>query len=164
MKGTKMEKKKPTPKKTVTVIFVVLIILTVAAAAAAIIDDLVMISRGMYERKGLEELFYFVVVAMALFSVAVEINLLFDLRYFVTEKEKKQKYKTVFHTVATALVGATVLCVVVSLIRYIYLVEIALFALAAALGVTRLAHLIVYLVMHGKEKKDNNISKEIDTQ
>lgn len=140
-------------------------VLTVASSVACVvIDDYRRILYGMGERTGFEGLYYFVVAWMALFSLAVEANLWFDISYYVSEKSKKRKYKNIFHIVGTSLVGAIVLGVAFLLIAYSNVVSVATGTLAVALGVTRIAHFVVFVVRYDDDKKDNNISKEIDTQ
>ena len=158
-----MEKKKTDAKKIVNIIFISLMALTAAAAVAyVVIDDYVRILYDMGERTGFEGLFYFAVVVMAVYAVAVEANLWFDVRYFASGKEIRRKYKTVFHILGIALVALISACAIVLVIVNNHVLSVATVVLAIALGVTRLAHFIVYLIALIKE--DKKISKEIDTQ
>ena len=159
-----MKNKKPSAKKVVTIVFIALIVLTVALAVAALVDDIIMRNRGMYQRTGLEILFYYVLALLTLFAVAVELNLMFDIRYFASKKDEKRTYKTVFHILGVVFLSAVTPCALILLGDYSQPFEIATVVFAMALAATRITHFIVFLVMHGKEKKDNNISKEIDTQ
>ena len=138
--------------------------LTVGVAACAIVYDIIMVSRGMYERTGLDGLFYYFVVFAAVYSVVAELNLWFDVAYFVSDKSKKRKYKTVFHMIGLVLVPLITVCLGVLVIIYIHVLSVATGTLAVALGVTRIAHFVVFVVRYDDDKKDNNISKEIDTQ
>ena len=157
-----MEKNDIKARRIVMIVFVALMALTVGVAAYAIVYDLMMVERGMYERTGLEELFYFAVVAMAIYSLVAEINLWFDVSYYVSDKSKKRKYKTVFHIVGTSLVAGFTAGAVTLIIVYVHVISVLTGVFAIALGVTRLAHFIVYLIALIKE--DKKISKEIDTQ
>ena len=159
-----MKNKKTSAKKVVTIVFIVLIALTVAFTVAVLADDIIMRNRGMYKRTGLEILFYYVLALLTLFAVAVELNLMFDIRYFVSKKEEKRTYKTVFHILGVVFLAAVTPCALILLGDYSQPFEIATVVFAMALAVTRIVHFIVFLVMRGKEKRNNNISKEIDTQ
>ena len=158
-----MENKKTSPKKIVNIVFISLMALTAAAAVAyVVIDDYIRILYDMGERTGFEGLFYFAVVVMAVYTVAVEANLWFDVRYFASGKEIRRQYKTVFHILGIALVALISVCAIVLVIVYNHVLSVATVALIVSFGVTRLAHFIVYLIALIKE--DKKISKEIDTQ
>ena len=157
-----MEEAKIPPKKIVSIVFISLIVLTAVFSAVVLIVDLINVCRGYYERKGLDGLFYFVVIVLTLVTLDVEVNLWFDIRYFLIEKEKKRQYKTVFHVLSLSFFIPAALGVIVLLIAFSQFLEYLTYALFITHALIRITHLIVYLVKRKEEKTlDNNISKEI---
>ena len=162
-----MEKTKIPPKKIVSIVFIALIALTVIISIAIVIADIIRVRLGYYTREGLEALFYYVMFIGTVYVVIFELNLWFDIRYFVIEKEKKRKYKTIFHIISLELIIllSVAVTMLVVMTTYSFFLEILTYVLGVSHVVTRLAHLIFYLVKRKEEKTlDNNVSKETETQ
>ncbi|MBR6051354.1 MAG: hypothetical protein IKP68_09175 [Clostridia bacterium] len=150
-----MDNTKISPKKTVSIVFIALIALTVIISAAIVVEDIIKVRSGYYTRDGFEGLFYYAMFMIMIYAVIFELNLWFDIRYFASERDKKRPYKTIFHIISLELIiplSVTVSALVL-MPTYSFFLEILTYVLGVSHIVTRLAHLIVYLVMHGKEKR-----------
>lgn len=141
-----MEKKNIPPKRIVDIVFLSLITLTVKIPATAVIIDFMNVRRGYYDRSGLDGLFYFIVMILAIYSLIIEANLWFDIRYFSLEATKKRTYKTVFHIMATSLLLPAAIGILTVFVSYDYYLEYATYALWAFFALTRLLHFVFYCV------------------
>ena len=170
-----------TRKLVIIGIFVVLMIAT-AVVWTVTFSNLIAENKAEVERTGIERginYFGFKILVAAL-TVVFEADVLYDVLYFISDKSKKTKQKTVFNIICSVLCGLYSIILIVDywepafnstlsmMIDYvgIYIFFIAPIVWAALRGFQFLRYLFNLPSKEwvGPKNSDNNISKEIDTQ
>lgn len=171
-----------TRKLVIIGIFVLLMIAT-AVFWVVSFSNLIAENKAEVERTGIERginYFGFKILVAAL-TVVFEADVLYDVLYFISDKSKKTKQKTVFNIICAVLCGlysiilivdywdpafinSTLSMMIDSVGIYIFIITPIVWVALRGFQFLRYLFNLPSKEWVGPENSDNNISKEIDTQ
>lgn len=168
-------------KKIVIIAVFVLLMIATAVFWAVTFSNMIAENKAEIARTGIEKGINYLglKILVAALTVVFEADVLYDVLYFISDKSKKTKQKTVFNIICAVLCGLYSILVILSYwgpeSRTLFIIlesigpAIAVFVpvvWAALRGFQFLRYLFNLPSKEwvGPENSDNNISKEIDTQ